>query len=177
MAESVEIEDFLAHHGIKGMKWGVTRSDAALARSSERKQEVYGARDRKDSNKAAVSKAKGDLKAAKKDANYDWAVGNQAKNGKEFAVGVLLGTTAMRSYARGREGSVPTKRGLEIDAARDREASNTRNILTAKSTLKDLKAQQRNDKRTAQKVTDAKEFAAVFLAGQVGLAKYDEWAR
>lgn len=177
MADNEKVDAFLAHVGVKGMKWGVRRSEAALARSASRKKEVFDARDRKDSNKAAVSKAKSDLKAAKKDANYDYAVGNQAKNGKEFAVGVLLGTGAMRSYARGREGNVQTKRGLEIDAARDREASNTRNIINAKSTLKDLKLQQRNDKRTAQKVTDAKEFAAVFLAGQVGLAKYDEWAR
>lgn len=37
-----DVDDFLAHHGVKGMRWGVTRSNSAVktARKTARKQNV-----------------------------------------------------------------------------------------------------------------------------------------
>lgn len=37
-----QAEDFLSHYGVKGMKWGVTRSDAQLARASRMKRVSEG---------------------------------------------------------------------------------------------------------------------------------------
>ena len=35
-----DVDDFLAHYGVKGMKWGVRRSDEQLARASNRRDNV-----------------------------------------------------------------------------------------------------------------------------------------
>lgn len=38
MNENEKVKDFIEHHGVKGMRWGVRRSKAAIKRSAESKR-------------------------------------------------------------------------------------------------------------------------------------------
>ena len=61
-----DVEDFLSHYGVKGMKWGVVRSDAQLSRSSGEKaasgSSIGGA------TKSLAKTEKREVKAKKQDA-------------------------------------------------------------------------------------------------------------
>lgn len=110
--------DFLAHFGVKGMKWGVRKEARVRNRQlnkasrkkdkSEHADEVQAARDHVNSgqSKANLKQAKKDYKAdkvrvgsrearkilaEKRDAEYEIiAKSQEAKNGKEVATRVLL---------------------------------------------------------------------------------------
>lgn len=59
MGTTVELDDILEHYGIKGMKWGVRRTDAQLARARGKKfKETPKNMQSKDAKKAKSVKEK-----------------------------------------------------------------------------------------------------------------------
>ena len=49
-------DDYLMHHGIKGMKWGVRRSKSQLARASKKSSKKADKEEEKSQSKASKSK-------------------------------------------------------------------------------------------------------------------------
>lgn len=63
MSDTMNYEDTLEHYGVKGMKWGVRRSDAELSKGKMgKKSDEKPARKSGDAKKAASSKGKASTK-------------------------------------------------------------------------------------------------------------------
>lgn len=88
-----DIDDFFAHFGVKGMKWGVSRSDASLARANNRALNAASkARDKK-AHSTGVQKARNRTENGKAKERYDKAkaeyVQNKTKMGSREAKKIL----------------------------------------------------------------------------------------
>ena len=116
---ATDVDEFLAHYGVPGMKWGQRRAHAKEMRSldkaskkkdkAERSDKIDAARDRFRSGQARAEykQAKAEYKAQKnvigkreakkilnevKEKNLaDYETGQQYKNGKEIAGAIALG--------------------------------------------------------------------------------------
>lgn len=110
-----DVEDFLEHYGVKGMKWGVRRDMRKLNKASrakdkaKRQSEIDAARKRLGSgkNKEALKKAKAQYKIDKYEIGSrearklvdkhkekirsDYETSKQLKNGKEVALAMVIG--------------------------------------------------------------------------------------
>jgi len=171
----MDVDDFLAHYGTKGMKWGVTRANAKG--TSQRSQKIQSARNRQESNAANVAKAKSDFKSAKKTFNTDKAIAGMSKNGKEFAVDLLFGSSVKRkAMAAPGNRSQQSDRANKIDAARSRISDSKKRVLDAKASLKEMKAKQDSDSAVAAQFKSGKEFAAWFAGGELGQRAYSRKA-
>lgn len=113
------VDDFLAHYGVRGMKWGQRKAHAKNMRAldkaarkedkAKRADEIEGARNRTNSgqNQAAVKAAKAEYKANKnvvgkvaakralneaRDKRFeDYNKSKEYKNGKELATAIAIG--------------------------------------------------------------------------------------
>ena len=166
----IEVGDDLKHYGVKGMKWGVTRSPDKLAKRDARRQEIDDARSRSNALKSEIYSAKADLKSARKDANINSAQAGQIKNGKEFAAwffGGQLGLAKAQANSTPGDSKTQSDRANAIDKARANQSALNANKVSAKTTLKDLKALQRSDVAVGNKIRDGKELAQQLLLGDV----------
>lgn len=120
---ATNVDDFLAHYGVPGMKWGQRRAHAKEMRSldkaskkkdkAERNDKIDAARERFRSGqaKADLKNAKAEYKTQKnvvgkreakkilnavKEKNLaDYETGAQWKSGKETATGLIAGATGL----------------------------------------------------------------------------------
>ena len=86
--------DQLYHHGIKGMKWGVRRSDAQLARARGKKtEEVHEDYAKAHDGKSVKNMSDAELRARNNRLQMEQQYANLTKNssaGKKFVTGVLI---------------------------------------------------------------------------------------
>lgn len=139
---TVEVDDFLAHHGVKGMKWGKRQSQASLDRQAGRdaKSEARASfRDTKSARKA-------EKKAARKQADQDII---DARGRQEKRAGNLSKKAAL-TYAQ------TTKKGQEAADAAYMKAERT--YLTGK------------DAQIAAKATRGEKVAGGLMVGAFAAA-------
>ena len=98
--QTIETEDFLAHYGIKGMKWGVRRTDAQLERASSSGRssgsESSDDRPKRQINKKHVAIAAGVVGAAAAITVTAVVASNQKKAG-QAAVAAQIQSYAKKS--------------------------------------------------------------------------------
>lgn len=64
---STDVDDFLMHYGVKGMKWGVTRSQASLDRAAGRAEKKAAKKEAKANKTPSAGKQRDmEIKAARK---------------------------------------------------------------------------------------------------------------
>lgn len=161
-------ETVIEHHGVKGMKWGVRRTDEQLAKRDARRGEIDAARSRVNARKSDIKSAKGDAKAAKKEAVLNELDATKIKNGKEFAAWFFGGQAALGAVQRRStpgDSSTQSARANSIDAARAKQGELNQARTNARITVKDLKSAQRSDVRVGNKIRDGKELAEQLLLG------------
>lgn len=132
-------DSYLAHHGVKGMKWGVRRyqnddgslNSAGKKRYSGTKVEKYLTKSEKYENKSANARTrlgsyinsgiayrarlKADNAAAKSDNNYKWWAVNQNRSRKYAAAAETEAGIAKKMKARSeREMSINSKKAKKI---------------------------------------------------------------
>lgn len=84
----------LYHHGIKGMKWGVRRTDEQLARAIGKKtEEIHEDYAKAHTSKSVRSMSDAELRARNNRLQMEQQYANLTKNtsaGKKFVTGVLI---------------------------------------------------------------------------------------
>lgn len=127
---SGDIMEELKHHGIKGMKWGVRRSKAQLARLSGRKEEDISDEEakafKKDVKRVEINDRSPSRKVklynknkAEKGKEYADAVAKQAARNKVTkavagAAAVAVGKKAVEAYANHKLGIVHLENGTTL---------------------------------------------------------------
>lgn len=165
---STSTDEFLAHHGIKGMKWGIRRTPEQLGRRDARRQEIDDARSRVVNRTTKIKAAKEAYKKAKSAANVNKQIATSIKNGKEFAQFLIYNERARnRKQFAAAPGDPKTqsKRANDIDTARANQSKLDSSAKRAKTALKNLKKQQERDKVVGSRIRDGKDFATYLLAG------------
>jgi hypothetical protein len=95
----------LYHHGIKGMKWGVRRTDEQLARARGKKtEEIHEDYAKAHDGKSVKSMSDAELRARNNRLQMEQQYANLTKNtsaGKKFVTGVLIsaGTAVATTFA------------------------------------------------------------------------------
>lgn len=95
--------DFLAHHGVKGMKWGVTRDDAVLARIAGGRVANETKEDRqrfKDYKKSTSRKERRTDRNEAKSARAGYLIEQSLKHPLNF---VQVGTPGYPTLMQGKE--------------------------------------------------------------------------
>lgn len=103
MAEENAVDNFLAHYGVKGMKWGVTKSQFQSMNKDQQKaqktKEIEAARVRgaKGENFKNYSKARGNVKTAKAGLKAAKKEGADAKTIAKHEAGVAKAKSMFKS--------------------------------------------------------------------------------
>lgn len=108
---SAEVDDFLAHYGVKGMKWGVTRaSNSVKSAVGKRREKKAAVKKEREHNRDKAAEAGYTRRQRAKDFE-NLGRGGMRRVEKRIASGESIGKARTKEYASS------TAKGLAIGAA------------------------------------------------------------
>lgn len=152
---STEVDDFLTHYGVKGMKWGVSRArDSMKSAAGKRREKKAAVLKERVQNRDAATNA-GYSRGQRRSDFENLGRGGMRRIEKRIASGESIGSARTKEYASS------TAKGLAVGAA----ILGTPKVIGAASRGLSGVATKINAKRGA-------EAAAKLLADSKGLTSY-----
>lgn len=125
---NTEVDDFLAHYGVKGMKWGVRRSQAQLDRAANRKPSTSG-KSGSDQPKRRLNKKKVALAAGVVGATAAITVGAVLLNQKQKSAGQTAAMNQLKNL--GGQSSWDVLKGVSVTQPSKSSSKSTKQTMSA----------------------------------------------